>query len=43
VKAAVARVRKALEDPRGGVIAQCEWGKDNTRENVQAVFEAWDD
>jgi len=43
VKAAVRRLRKALYDPRGGVIAQCEWGKDNTRENVQAVFEAWDD
>lgn len=43
VKAAVERVRKALYDPRGGVIAQCEWGKDNTRENVQAVFESWNE
>jgi hypothetical protein len=41
VKEAVARVRRALDDPRGGVIAQCEWGKDNTRENVEAVFDAW--
>jgi hypothetical protein len=38
---AVQRVRTALDDGRGGVIAQCEWGKDNSRENVQAVFDAW--
>lgn len=41
VHAAVARVRRALDDSRGGVIGQCEWGKDNSRENVEAVFEAW--
>ena len=29
------------DDPAGGVIAQCEWGKDNTQENIAAVFEAW--
>jgi len=23
------------------VIAHCEWGKDNPRENIEAVFEAW--
>ena len=38
---AVQRVRKALWDGRGGVIAQCEWGKDNSLENVEAVFAAW--
>ena len=38
---AVRRVRTALEDPHGGVIAQCEWGKDNRREAIEAVFEAW--
>ncbi len=42
VRAAVGRVRRALEDPAGGVIAQCEWGVNNPRENVEAVFEAWD-
>jgi uroporphyrinogen-III decarboxylase len=41
VRAAVRRVRRALDDGRGGVIAQCEWGNDNTRENIEAVFEAW--
>ncbi|MGB6031528.1 MAG: uroporphyrinogen decarboxylase family protein [Bacteroidota bacterium] len=41
VRAAVRRVRSALDDGSGGVIAQCEWGKDNSRENVEAVFEAW--
>jgi len=38
---AVRRVRSALADESGGVIAQCEWGKDNLRENIEAVFEAW--
>jgi uroporphyrinogen decarboxylase len=41
VRDAVQRVRTALDDGRGGVIAQCEWGKDNSSENVQAVFDAW--
>jgi len=38
---AVSRVRRALYDPRGGIIAQCEWGKDNPPENVETVFSAW--
>jgi len=38
----VLRVRKALEIPEGGVIAQCEWGKNNPPENIAAVFEAWE-
>lgn len=42
VRAAVARVRRALDDGRGGVIAQCSWGKNNPPENIAAVFEAWD-
>ena len=42
VRAAVARVRKALDDGRGGVIAECEWGVNNPPENIAAVFEAWD-
>lgn len=41
VRSAVTRVRKALDRSHGGVIAQCEWGKDNSRENIEAVFEAW--
>lgn len=41
VRQAVARVGNALATPAGGVIAQCEWGKDNSVENVRAVFEAW--
>lgn len=41
VKAGVRRVRRALDDGRGGVIAQCEWGNDVSAENVAAVFEAW--
>ncbi|MDD4890946.1 MAG: uroporphyrinogen decarboxylase family protein [Phycisphaerae bacterium] len=43
VKAAVHRVRRALDDGRGGVIAQCEWGIRDPAENVAAVFEAWDE
>ena len=42
VRDAVRRVRRALDDDgAGGVIAQCEWGKDNPKENVEAVFESW--
>lgn len=41
VRNAVRRVRKALDDGTGGVIAQCEWGNDVTRENIEAVFETW--
>ena len=41
VRNAVHRVRAALDNGKGGVIAQCEWGKDNSSENVQAVFDAW--
>jgi len=41
VRAAVRRVRRALDDGSGGVIAQCEWGLRDPFENVAAVFEAW--
>ncbi|MFV1980061.1 MAG: uroporphyrinogen decarboxylase family protein, partial [Rhodothermia bacterium] len=41
VRQAVARVRSALDDGVGGVIAQCEWGKDNETDNIEAVFDAW--
>ena len=41
VRAAVQRVRAALDTGRGGVIAQCEWGKDNPSANIETVFEAW--
>jgi len=42
VRAAVNRVRAALDAGNGGVIAQCEWGKENPSDNIMAVFEAWD-
>ena len=41
VREAVMRVRRALDDGSGGVIGQCEWGKDNPRRNIEAVFKAW--
>ncbi len=41
VREAVHRVRRALDDGMGGVIAQCEWGKDNSLENVEMVFKTW--
>ena len=37
------RVRAALDDGTGGVIAQCEWGNRDPFENIAAVFEAWDE
>ena len=42
VRAAVKRVRTALDDPKGGVIAQFEMGKDVSVENALAVLEAWE-
>lgn len=41
VTKAVYRVRRALDDGTGGVIAQCEWGKNNRKQNIEAVFNAW--
>lgn len=41
VRTAVRRVRRALDDGRGGVFAQCEWGIRDPAENVRAVFETW--
>ncbi|MCY3023405.1 MAG: methyltransferase [Planctomycetota bacterium] len=41
VRQAVMRVRRALDDGRGGVIAQCEWGKNNPRRNIDALYKAW--
>jgi len=41
VKAAVRRVRAALDFGRGGLIAQCEWGLNVPFQNVAAAFEQW--
>jgi uroporphyrinogen decarboxylase len=41
VRAAVRRVRSALDDGRGGLIAQCEWGIRDPFQNIAAVFDAW--
>lgn len=41
VREAVRRVRRAFDDGSGGVIAECEWGVRDPRENVEAVFETW--
>jgi uroporphyrinogen decarboxylase len=41
VRGAVRRVRSALDDGRGGVIAQCEWGVRDPFDNVAAVFDEW--
>ena len=43
VRDAVRRVRRALDDGRGGVIAQCEWGLRDPAANVAAVYETWDE
>ncbi len=42
VRAAVRRVRAALDDGRGGVIAQCEWGIKDPLENVMALYDEWE-
>ncbi len=41
VRTAVGRVRAALDQGRGGVIARCEWGPGVPFRNVAAVFEQW--
>lgn len=41
VRESVMRVRRALDDGRGGVFAQFEWGKKIPVENVAAAYEAW--
>jgi len=41
VRAAVRRVRAAFDDGRGGLIAQCEWGNRDPKENIEAVFDTW--
>jgi hypothetical protein len=38
---AVLRIRKTLGGDKGGVIAQCEWGKNNPIENIETVFQTW--
>ncbi len=43
VRNAVSRVRRALDDGQGGVIAQCEWGVMDPYENIATVFEAWEE
>lgn len=43
VRQAVMRVRNALDDGTGGVIAQCEWGKNNPEENIRTVFDTWNE
>ncbi|HIJ66605.1 MAG TPA: methyltransferase [Candidatus Hydrogenedentes bacterium] len=41
VREGVRRVRRALDNGAGGVIAQCEWGIRDPKENIAAVFETW--
>lgn len=41
VAEAVYKVRSLLDAGQGGVIAQCEWGKNSPYENIEAVFDAW--
>jgi hypothetical protein len=41
VRAAVRRVRTALDHGNGGVIAECEWGIAAPGENIAAVFDEW--
>ena len=43
IRGAVARVKSALYDPKGGIIAQCQFGPSARPENVTAVYEAWDE
>ena len=42
VRAAVRHVKRALSDPRGGLIAQVCWTINDPVENILAAFEEWD-
>ncbi|MFB6215017.1 MAG: uroporphyrinogen decarboxylase family protein [Candidatus Bipolaricaulia bacterium] len=41
VERAVFKVRKEFKKYSGGLIAQCEWGKNNPKENIETVFNSW--
>jgi hypothetical protein len=41
VRRAVKRVHHALYDETGGIIGQCEWGKNVSTDNIATVFETW--
>lgn len=41
VREAVFKVRNAFKGTPGGLIAQCEWGKNVPKENIESLFEAW--
>jgi uroporphyrinogen decarboxylase len=43
IRAAVRRVRRALDRGRGGVIAQCEWGNRDPSASIAAVFDSWEE
>lgn len=40
---AVKKVKETLWMPEGGIIAQCEFGLQDPVENIEAVFETWDE
>jgi uroporphyrinogen decarboxylase len=42
VDSAVTRVKNALWEPEGGIIAQCEFGLADPAENIETVFETWE-
>jgi len=42
VEVSVNKVRSLFDDGKGGLIAQCEWGKDNSFKNVEAVYKTWE-
>ena len=41
VRNAVRRVRSALDENKGGVIAMCSWGVKDPRENIETVYDEW--
>ncbi|MGA2033777.1 MAG: uroporphyrinogen decarboxylase family protein [Thermoguttaceae bacterium] len=41
IRAAVLRVRKALDFGQGGIIAQCSWAANTPLRNIAAFFEQW--
>lgn len=42
VEASVNKVRSLFDNGKGGLIAQCEWGKDNSFKNIETVYKTWE-
>ncbi|MHB8279409.1 MAG: uroporphyrinogen decarboxylase family protein [Candidatus Humimicrobiaceae bacterium] len=38
----IKKIRSLFDNGKGGLIAQCEWGKDNSFKNIETVYKTWE-